>query len=67
MIQLQDTDPMPYGKYKGAPMQDVPPDYLFWLWTNGKEYSTKVDQVADCINRNLLALEQEYPDGIWRK
>jgi hypothetical protein len=37
MIQLQDTDKMPWGKYKGTPMQDVPASYLHWLWTNERD------------------------------
>ena len=61
---LQDTDPMPFGKHKGIPMQDVPASYLFWLWTNGLS-SDKVNPVAAYIRRNLHALEKEYPDGIW--
>lgn len=31
--KLTDTDPMPFGKYKGTPMQDVPASYLHWLWS----------------------------------
>ena len=27
-----DTDPMPFGKHKGVPLQDVPPSYLEWMW-----------------------------------
>jgi uncharacterized protein (DUF3820 family) len=62
--QLQDTDPMPFGKHKGSPMQDVPASYLHWLWSNGKEHD-KQCRVADYIRRNLNALSVEYSDGIW--
>jgi len=62
--ELEDTDPMPFGKHKGQPMQDVPARYLHWLWTNGKEQD-KQCRVADYIRRNLSALQQEYTDGIW--
>ncbi len=61
--ELQDNDPMPFGKYKGDPMEKVPASYLHWLWTNGK--SKESDPVADYIRRNLSALAQEYKDGIW--
>jgi len=27
---MKDTDLMPFGKYKGIPMQDVPAGYLIW-------------------------------------
>lgn len=62
--ELQDADVMPYGKYKGEPMQDVPASYLHWLWINGKK-DDKYDAVADYIRRNLTALQQENPDAIW--
>ena len=61
---LTDTDPMPFGKYKGTPMQDVPASYLHWLWTNGKK-DDKTCKVADYIRRNLNALKQEHRGGIW--
>lgn len=60
---LEDLDPMPFGKYKGKPMQDVPVYYLHWLWMNGKEQDD--DPVADYIRRNLNALKKENPDAIW--
>lgn len=25
---------MPFGKYKGTPVEDLPADYLTWLWEN---------------------------------
>lgn len=63
-MMLNDTDPMPFGKHKGIPMQDVPAAYLHWLWVNGKKES-KTCPVASYIKENLTALKQEYPDGIW--
>jgi hypothetical protein len=65
---LLDTDKMPFGKYIGVPMQDVPAQYLHWLWTNVRDpmrNKVKDDPVANYINCNLNALKQEYPDGIW--
>jgi len=64
MKALEDNDKMPFGKYRGEPMQDVPASYLFWLWANGKEHDRQCP-VADYIRRNLAGLEKEYPDGIW--
>lgn len=61
---LTDTSPMPFGKYKGTPMQDVPASYLFWLWSNGKEHE-RTCPVHDYIRRNLDVLRTEHPDGIW--
>ena len=62
---LTDSSPMPFGKWKGTPLDAVPSNYLFWLWTNGKEHDMQCP-VADYIRRNIAALELDYPDGIWR-
>lgn len=64
MTKLEDTAPMPFVKHRGVPMQDVPAGYFHWLWTNGKK-EDKQCPVADYIRRNLSALKQEHPDGIW--
>ena len=61
---LDDLSPMPFGKHKGTPMQDVPASYLHWYWTNGGKENFNSD-VTNYIRRNLSALQQEYPDGIW--
>lgn len=61
---LGDLDPMPFGKFKGKPMQDVPASYLHWLWTNGKEHERDC-AVHQYIKDNRTLLESEYPDGIW--
>jgi hypothetical protein len=68
MKELTDTDLMPWGKYKGQPMQDVPASYLHWFWTQpngGKTHKEGNDPVADYIRANIVALKTEYPDGIW--
>ena len=63
---LQDSSCMPFGKYKGTLMQDVPASYLFWLWAEaGKEREVKTCFVAEYIHRNLAALKMEYTDGEW--
>lgn len=64
MKELEDTDPMPFGKHRGEPMQDVPANYLHYLWTNGKREDRRCP-VADYIRRNISALQQEHKDGIW--
>lgn len=61
---MSDLDPMPFGKHKGVPMQDVPASYLHWLWSNGMK-EDKVSPVADYIRRNIPALKKEIPDAIW--
>lgn len=64
MTQLSDTDPMPFGKHKGEPMQDVPASYFHFLWQNGLK-EDKLGNVADYIRRNLNSLRQEHPDWLW--
>ena len=65
---MTDTDLMPFGKYKGMPLQDVPASYLHWLWTNERDpmrLKTATDPLAAYIAANLGALQKEHPDGIW--
>lgn len=65
---LEDSSPMPWGKYKGKLMQDVPASYLFYLWTEQNlENEVSSNPVASYINDNLSALKQEYTDGEWGK
>jgi len=65
---LSDTDLMPFGKFKGVPMQDVSARYLFWLWCdpNGPQLENDhTSPVAGYIRKNLSALASEHKDGIW--
>lgn len=67
---LYDLSPMPFGKYRGTAMQDVPASYLHWLWTNGLIRNHMICDSSDTlvaayIRKNLQALKQELPDAIW--
>ena len=64
MRELKDDDRMPFGKFTGTSMQDVPASYLHYLWTHGMK-DDKQSNVADYIRRNLNALKKELPDAIW--
>ena len=64
MSILTHEDPMPFGKWRGTPMKDVPAKYLFWLWINGLSVRTDSD-VGDYIRDNIKELEASHPDGIW--
>ena len=58
---LTDTDPMPFGKYKGTLMQDVPPDYLAWLWNqhcSHIEVSNYIYNSIDALNMELSEEKQ---------
>lgn len=62
---LNDNDLMPFGKYKGKTMQEVPAGYLHWLWHNGMKSKAATDSVAAYIQENMDALKDEDPDLIW--
>ena len=62
--QLDDLSSMPFGKWRGVPMQDIDASYFHWLFQNGLRHKPN-DPVADYIWRNMEALKKEYPDGIW--
>jgi len=69
MKELDDTDPFPFGQYgpKGKDprmMQDVPASYYHYLWTTGLK-EDRLSPVAAYVRKNLSALKQEHPDGIW--
>lgn len=59
---LSDSDPMPYGKYRGRKMLKVPAKHLHLLWCEGMVDS---DPVKGYIIRNMAALQMEHKDGIW--
>lgn len=55
MEVLKDDSLMPYGKYKGEKMANVPPDYLIWLYDNEK----CSDSVREYVKENHDALTEE--------
>lgn len=52
---LDDDSPMPFGKYKGEKMGNIPAKYLMWLYDNNKCNQT----VKDYIEDNLDVLQYE--------
>lgn len=68
MEELNDLSPMPFGKHKGEPMQDIPVEYLHWLWTKAEIYKASYPNqrlVSKYIKDNLQALKDENKDLIW--
>lgn len=61
-LEYNDLTLMPFGKYKGEPLQDVPASYLHYLWTQKPLSDVRLEQY---IKKNISALKKEYPDGIW--
>jgi hypothetical protein len=64
--ELEDGDPMPWGKHAGTPLQDVPASYFNWLWRVEPDREMRVlsDPVFAYIKRNLPALRREF-QGEW--
>lgn len=54
-----DVDKMPWGKHRGVAMQDVPTDYLAWLWHN--EGGCSDMKVKNYIWNSRHALNEDLP------
>lgn len=57
---LTDESPMPFGKYQGREMANVPADYLIWLYENNKCNRA----VKDYIEDNLDVLQYEIKNNV---
>jgi uncharacterized protein (DUF3820 family) len=55
-MALTDTCPMPWGKYKGDDMEDVPASYLLFMYDNG---GINDKQVLDYVEDNIEVLRKE--------
>ncbi len=55
MNKLSDNSLMPFGKYKGEKMVNVPASYLLWIYENNK--CTK--EVAFYVRDNYEVLKKE--------
>lgn len=56
MITFDDNTLMPFGKYKGFKMANVPPDYLLYILDQDW---VKDGGLKDYITKNKSTLEQE--------
>jgi len=52
---MTDSDLMPYGKYKGEKMANVPASYLLWLYENDKCSTHVLQYVRE--NYDVLKME----------
>jgi len=57
---LKDSDPMPFGKFKGRKMEDVPAQYLLWLY----DQNPSDGPVTQYIENSHSALMTECKDYI---
>lgn len=49
---MKDTDLMPFGKYKGEKMANVPASYLIWLYDSKKCFGDVLKYIID--NMDIL-------------
>lgn len=52
---MTDNDIMPFGKYKGEKMANIPADYFVWLCENGKCFG----KVKKYLDENIDTLVAE--------
>lgn len=52
---MTDVSLMPFGKFKGEKMANVPAEYLIWLFKNDKCYG----ELKNYIKDNLDVLNEE--------
>lgn len=56
---MSDEDLMPFGKFAGQKMANVPAQYLKWLWDNNIVSVKKWNKLYWYISENLDAIEAE--------
>ncbi len=55
--KLRDTDPMPFGKYQGKTMEEVPDSYLLHLYGLFQEKIANGQEIVGDSHRVLLYIE----------
>lgn len=54
---MSDQDLMPFGKHKDKNMENVPADYLLWLYDEWRKVS---DNAFDCNHLSVFAYIEEH-------
>jgi hypothetical protein len=54
---------MPFGKYKGHPVEDLPENYLNWLWENVELRGGLRVAVEDALERSNTPSIDSHVDG----
>jgi uncharacterized protein (DUF3820 family) len=54
-MELTDKSLMPFGKYQGTEMENVPASYLIWLYDNNKCNKEVKEYIED--NMDVLKME----------
>jgi len=57
---MDDNSLMPFGKYKGEKMANVPPSYLLWLLKNGNTFGGLKNYLQE--NEDVFVAEIKQPN-----
>lgn len=60
--KLTDEDLMPFGMYKGTPLEDVPAKYLRFIY-DIYTFSPQYMNVKEYIEENLDVIDQQNKNG----
>lgn len=62
---LRDTDRMPFGKYKGKMLIEIPDEYLLWLYgeMGKKNVSPFARPLYDYLESNIEAIKKNIDDN----
>jgi len=61
-MKITDSTPMPWGKYKGTAMEDVPADYLIWCYDNDKcspDVRAYIEDNMDVLNHEIKRKQEK--------
>lgn len=66
-MKMTDKSEMPFGKYKGVALADVPDSYFIWLWEQDS-FQEKKGELYDYIKENIDAMKNnvKYDKSIKR-
>lgn len=64
-MPLKDTDLMPFGRYKGKAMANVPAEYLLWLHGEGCSNIGVAEYIQN--NMDAIKLENSKQKTTWAK
>lgn len=63
MEKITDNSLMPYGKYKGKKMANMPASYLLWMYRNDKLFKA----LEVYVEENMDALEKEEKEELSKR
>lgn len=63
MEKITDNSLMPYGKYKGKKMANIPASYLLWMYRNDKLFKA----LEVYVEENMDALEKEEKEELSKR